>query len=159
MTPETRVIRPIVNGEVRELEVEVRTSLSDALRHGLGLTGTHVSCEHGVCGSCTVIVDGEAIRSCLMLAVQSDGRTVETVESLGTSDELGALQQSFHEDHGLQCGFCTPGILMSLVAAEREGASLEEAQHDMLDGHLCRCTGYQNIRAAIESYWAKAVRS
>ena len=159
MRAETRLIRPIVNGEQREVEVEVRTSLSDALRHDLGLTGTHVGCEHGVCGACTVLVDGTAVRACLMLAVQVDGASVETVESLGEPEALGDLQRSFHEEHGLQCGFCTPGILMSVVAAEREGASLDEALHGMLDGHVCRCTGYQNIRAAIESYWSRGERA
>lgn len=159
MNEETRVIRPTVNGELREIDVPVRASLSDVLRHVLGLTGTHVACEHGVCGSCTVIVDGEAVRSCLMLGVQIDGRTVDTVESLGTPGQLDELQSSFHQKHGLQCGFCTPGILMSTVAARQQGETLEEATSEILGGHLCRCTGYQNIRSAIEDYWSKDVRA
>ncbi len=157
MKGETRVIRAEVNGQTREFEVEVRQSLADALRQELRLTGTHLACEHGVCGACTVIVDDQAVRSCLMLAVQINGGRVETVESLGSSEALGQLQESFHEQHGLQCGFCTPGILMSAEAARRENESLDEVIDDVLGGHLCRCTGYQNIRSAIEDYWSKGV--
>lgn len=154
MKAETRMINAVVNGQHRSGEVEVRTPLTDFLRASLGLVGTHVGCEHGVCGACTVLVDGQAVRSCLMLAVQVDGREVETVESLAEDEELSALQQAMHEQHGLQCGFCTAGILMSLTAAERDGASVEDATCDVLGGHVCRCTGYQNIRAAIRQHWA-----
>ena len=159
MMAELRRITVNVNGVPRIVDVEVRTLLSDALRHNLDLTGTHVGCEHGVCGACTVIVDGAPVRACLSLAVQVDGCTVETVESLGSPEQLGELQQAFHEEHGLQCGFCTPGILMSLTAAKRDGADASDAVDEMLCGHVCRCTGYQNIRAAIESYWSRGVRS
>jgi len=151
---EAREVSFTLNGAPAHMDVEVRTLLTDAIRHGLGRTGTHVACEHGVCGACTVLVDGEAVRACLMLAVQVEGRTVETVESLGSIEDLDALQEAFREKHGLQCGFCTPGILMSVRCAEREGLTLDETLEEVLGGHLCRCTGYQNIRAAIESYWA-----
>lgn len=157
MNAEERTIRVVVNGDERHVTVEVRALLSDVLRHQLRLTGTHVGCEHGVCGACTVIVDGAAVRACLMLAVQADGRTIETVESLGSAEALNALQVAFQEEHGLQCGFCTPGILMSVTAAARQGESLDNTLHESLGGHVCRCTGYQNIRTAIENYWAKEV--
>ncbi len=153
MKAETRTVTFTLNGEPAAMDVEVRALLSDAIRHGVGKTGTHVACEHGVCGACTILVDGEAVRSCLMLAVQIEGRTVETVESLGSPEELDDLQEAFRDKHGLQCGFCTPGILMSVRAAEREGLGLEDTLHEVLGGHLCRCTGYQNIRAAIEAHW------
>jgi aerobic-type carbon monoxide dehydrogenase small subunit (CoxS/CutS family) len=158
MKSDVRTIALTVNGEQVSIDVEVRALLSDVLRHDLGLTGTHVGCEHGVCGACTILVDGESTRSCLMLAVQVDGSTIETVESLGSISSLSALQESFRENHGLQCGFCTSGILMSLCAAERQGDDLEETLGEVLGGHICRCTGYQNIRAAIESHWAKSVK-
>jgi aerobic-type carbon monoxide dehydrogenase small subunit (CoxS/CutS family) len=151
---ETRTVTFTLNGEPAAMDVEVRALLSDAIRHGVGKTGTHVACEHGVCGACTILVDGEAVRSCLMLAVQVEGRAVETVESLGSPEELDDLQEAFRDKHGLQCGFCTPGILMSVRAAERDGLGLEDTLHEVLGGHLCRCTGYQNIRAAIEAHWA-----
>ena len=159
MKAETRAITFTLNGAPTSIEVEVRTLLSDALRHDIKATGTHVSCEHGVCGACTVIVDGAAVRSCLMLAAQVDGCEVETVEALGTTEQLNALQESFRDNHGLQCGFCTPGILMSVTAAEREGLSLDDTLHHVLGGHVCRCTGYQNIRASIEAYWTGRVGS
>jgi len=158
MKSEVRTIALTVNGEQVSIDVEVRALLSDVIRHDLALTGTHVSCEHGVCGSCTILIDGESTRSCLTLAVQADGRTIETVESLGSVSSLSALQEAFRDNHGLQCGFCTPGILMSLCAAERHGEDLEETLGEVLGGHICRCTGYQNIRAAIESHWAKSVK-
>jgi aerobic-type carbon monoxide dehydrogenase small subunit (CoxS/CutS family) len=142
-----------VNGDARTQRAEPRTLLSDFLRHGFGLTGTHVGCEHGVCGSCTVLLDGEPVRSCLMLAVQVDGRTVETVEGLADGDGLSGLQRAMMVEHGLQCGFCTPGILMSLTAAERDGLSAAKTVSCALQGHLCRCTGYAGIRAAIERHW------
>ncbi|MBX6342442.1 MAG: (2Fe-2S)-binding protein [Thermomicrobiaceae bacterium] len=146
----TRTIRVTVNGVPYERAVEPRRLLVDFLRHDLGLTGTHVGCEHGVCGACTVLVDGEPVRSCLMLAVQADGASVETVEGLAPSvDQLHPIQQAFWEHHGLQCGFCTPGFLMTLTALLREVPDPTEAQlRDALAGNLCRCTGYQNIIAA-----------
>lgn len=154
MKAEVRSVAFTLNGEPAQMDVEVRTLLTDAIRHGVGKTGTHVACEHGVCGACTVLVDGEAVRACLMLAVQVEGRSVETVESLGTPEDLDALQEAFREQHGLQCGFCTPGILMSVRCAERQGLTLDETLEEVLGGHLCRCTGYQNIRAAIEAHWS-----
>jgi aerobic carbon-monoxide dehydrogenase small subunit len=139
-----------VNGVRYEREVEPRLLLSDFLRQDLGLTGTHVGCEHGVCGACTVLVDGEPVRSCLMLAVQADGHDVATVESLSAGDELHPLQEAFHQAHGLQCGFCTPGILMTFVAFLRDTPDpSEDMIRDALGGHLCRCTGYQNIVDAV----------
>ncbi len=140
-----------VNGVEHRADVPVRLLLSDFLRHSLHLTGTHVGCEHGVCGACSVLVDGQSVRSCLMLAVQADGAEVRTVESLTEADgTLGPIQQAFRDQHGLQCGFCTPGILMSFcgLAETSPHASREEVE-DVLTGHLCRCTGYRNIvRAA-----------
>lgn len=153
MSDQTRPVTMTVNGAEHTDDVAVRTLLSDHLRHGLGLTGTHVGCEQGVCGACTVLVDGEPVRSCLMLAVQADGRTVETVESLSDSGKLSAFQCAMRDQHGLQCGFCTPGILMSMAAAERVGRTVEEAESDVLGGHVCRCTGYVGIRAAIHQCW------
>ena len=140
-----------VNGQRVERSVEARLLLSDFLRHELGLTGTHVGCEHGVCGACTVIVDGEAARSCLMFAVQCDGADVKTVESLGTEQALHPLQEAFRDAHALQCGFCTPGILMSLVPFLREHPSPNEEEiREALSGNLCRCTGYANIVEAVK---------
>ncbi len=144
-----------VNGELQSRIVEARTLLSDFLRHELGLTGTHVGCEQGACGSCTVLVDGEPVRSCLMFAVQADGRQVETVEGLADGAELNGLQEAMRSKHGLQCGFCTPGILMTLTAADRAGLSADEAAGPQLNGHECRCTGYVGIRAAIRQYWSQ----
>jgi carbon-monoxide dehydrogenase small subunit len=145
-------LRPVsvtVNGKRYERTVESRLSLADFLRHELGLTGTHVGCEHGVCGACTVLVEGRTARACLMLAVQSDGQEVRTVEGLAQDGELNALQQAFWDKHGLQCGFCTPGVLMTLTELLRENSSPTEAEvRDALSGHLCRCTGYHNIVAA-----------
>jgi len=139
-----------VNGKVVVEEVEPRLLLTDFLRHRLGLTGTHVGCEHGVCGACTVRLDGVSVRACCLLAVQVDGSTVETVESLSGDAVLSPLQEAFKRHHALQCGFCTPGIL---IAADdllsRDPPSREEIV-DMLSGHLCRCTGYAPIVAAIE---------
>ena len=141
-----------VNGVRHRRAVEARLLLSDFLRHELGLTGTHVGCEHGVCGACTVLLDGEAVRSCLMFAVQADGHTVETVESLadGSGDRLHPLQAAFREAHGLQCGFCTPGVLMTLVPFLRDHPHPDEREiREALSGNLCRCTGYQNMVAAV----------
>lgn len=140
-----------VNGMRYQRDVEPRMLLSDFIRHELSLTGTHVGCEHGVCGSCTVLVDGVATRSCLYLAVQADGLSVETVESLGKVGALHPLQQAFWEKHGLQCGFCTPGMLMSLIELLRANPEPDrEAVMDAIGGNLCRCTGYQNILAAVD---------
>jgi carbon-monoxide dehydrogenase small subunit len=132
-----------VNGAQHEAEVPARMTLADCLRHELEFTGTHVACEHGVCGACTVIVDGEAVRSCLMLAVQADGKSITTVEGLSNGDELSPLQKSFKEHHALQCGFCTPGMLTTLHALlTQEPNADEERIRDVLSGNLCRCTGY-----------------
>ena len=145
-----RAITLTVNGASVTREVETRIHLADFLRRELRLTGTHLGCEHGVCGACTVLVDGEAVRSCLMLAVQADGREVVTTEGLAAPDgTLSALQQAFREKHGLQCGFCTPGMLTTLTAFLRENPDpTEDAVRDALSGNLCRCTGYANIVAA-----------
>ncbi len=141
----------MVNGARVERAVESRLLLSDFLRHELNLTGTHVGCEHGVCGACTVLVDGEAVRSCLLFAVQADGHAVETVESLGGDGALHPLQAAFRQAHALQCGFCTPGILMSLMPFLREHPEPTESEiREALSGTLCRCTGYQNIVAAVQ---------
>jgi aerobic-type carbon monoxide dehydrogenase small subunit (CoxS/CutS family) len=139
-----------VNGRRHREEVEPRLLLSDFLRHTLGLTGTHVGCEHGVCGACTIRLDGAAVRSCLLLAVQAEGSEIETVEGLAANGELHPLQDAFREHHALQCGFCTGGILMSAVdLLERDGTPTREEIVDMLSGHLCRCTGYEPIVDAI----------
>jgi carbon-monoxide dehydrogenase small subunit len=139
-----------LNGAPVEADVPARTTLADCLRHDLQHTGTHVACEHGVCGACTVIVDGAAVRSCLMLAVQSDGCEVTTVEGLASSEGLSALQASFHQHHALQCGFCTPGFLTTAHAllTEEPDASRERIR-EVLSGNLCRCTGYVNIVEAV----------
>jgi len=138
-----------VNGERHEAEVEPRLALADFLRNELRLTGTHLGCEHGVCGSCTVIVDGAPARSCLLLCAQLDGSEVETVESLA-SDELNDLQRAFREEHALQCGFCTPGLLMTATSLLRENPAPTEAEARVaVAGNLCRCTGYGGIVAAI----------
>jgi aerobic-type carbon monoxide dehydrogenase small subunit (CoxS/CutS family) len=139
-----------VNGTIYEREIEPRMLLSDFIRHEAALTGTHVGCEHGVCGACTVQLDGEPVRSCLMLAVTAEGHAVRTVEDLAGADgALHPLQEAFHEAHGLQCGFCTPGFLMSIEPLLGAGPLDERELRDALSGNLCRCTGYQNIvRAA-----------
>jgi len=148
--PRLSTIRLNVNGEAFERDVDPRLLLSDFLRHELHLTGTHVGCEHGVCGACTVLIDGESARSCLMFAVQADGTEVTTVEGLAR-DDLHPIQQAFHEAHGLQCGFCTPGILTSLVPFLRDHPDPDEEEiREALSGNLCRCTGYQNIVAAVK---------
>lgn len=139
-----------VNGVRHEIEVESRVTLADCLRHHLGLTGTHVGCEHGVCGACTVLIDGRSARSCLMLAVQAEGTEISTIEGLAEPDgQLQSLQQAFHDNHGLQCGFCTPGILMTLTEFLKSNPDPSEAEvREALSGNLCRCTGYQGIVAA-----------
>jgi 2-furoyl-CoA dehydrogenase 2Fe-2S iron sulfur subunit len=141
-----------LNGRKVSAETESRTLLSDFLRQGLGATGTHVGCEHGVCGCCTVMLDGTAVRSCLTLAVQAEGREVRTVESLAGSDgKLNALQQAFQNNHALQCGFCTPGILMSFTDYLSRHPKPSEAElREVLSGHICRCTGYAGIMAALK---------
>ena len=140
-----------INGKTYERDIEPRLLLSDFIRHEAGLTGTHVGCEHGVCGACTVQMDGQPVRSCLTLAVQAEGHTLTTVESLAEEDgTLHPLQQAFHETHGLQCGFCTPGFLMSLEPLLGEARDFDDREiREALAGNLCRCTGYQNIVAAV----------
>jgi 2-furoyl-CoA dehydrogenase 2Fe-2S iron sulfur subunit len=140
-----------VNGRRYDEHVEPRLLLSDFLRHTLGLTGTHVGCEHGVCGACTVRLDGTAVRSCLLLAVQADGASIETVEGLAANGDLHPLQVAFRRHHALQCGFCTSGILMAAVdfLESRDAAPARAEIVDMLSGHLCRCTGYEPIVDAI----------
>ena len=135
-----------VNGETVSGVVEPRHTLAEFLREDLALTGTHLACEHGVCGSCTVLVDGATARSCLMLAVQADGRSVQTVEGVGTIEHLHPVQQGFYEQHGFQCGFCTPGFVMTTMALLAANNAPSEAEvRDALSGNLCRCTGYQSI--------------
>ncbi len=143
---DTRTISAIVNGKSHTATIETRLTLVDFLRHELKLTGTHVGCEHGVCGACTVLVGGISARACLMLAVQCDGLEVATVESLAADGKLNTLQQAFQDNHGLQCGFCTPGMLMTLTEFLRDHPEPNEAQvREALSGNLCRCTGYQGI--------------
>jgi carbon-monoxide dehydrogenase small subunit len=153
MTPATeRAIRLRVNGREVVGSVDVRRTLADFLREDLSLTGTHLGCEHGVCGACTVLFDGAPIRSCLVFAVQADGSEITTVEALGEIDALSPLQQAFVEHHGLQCGFCTPGILMSAHALLRDHTDpTDDEIRDVLGGHLCRCTGYQGILDAVRA--------
>jgi carbon-monoxide dehydrogenase small subunit len=144
-------VRVTVNGKPYERQAEARLLLSDFVRHELGLAGTHVGCEHGVCGACTLLFDGQPVRSCLMLAVQANGHALTTVEGLGTPDKLHPLQQAFWERHGLQCGYCTPGILMTLVPFLQENPDPSEREiREALSGNLCRCTGYQNIVEAVK---------
>ncbi|HEY3793012.1 MAG TPA: (2Fe-2S)-binding protein [Bradyrhizobium sp.] len=141
-----------VNGQQHEASVEPRLLLSDFIRDTIGLTGTHVGCEHGVCGACTILVNGDSIRSCLTLAVRADGMEIVTVEGLGTPDQLNALQNQFHDKHGLQCGFCTPGMLMTgMDLLKKYPLASDEEIREGLSGNLCRCTGYQNIVAAIRA--------
>ena len=145
-----------VNGTLYEREVEPRLLLSDFLRHDLGLTGTHVGCEHGICGACTILFDGEPARSCLMFAVTAHGHEVTTVEALGNLDHLSPLQESFREAHGLQCGFCTPGFLTTLTAFLNENPDpSDEEIREAISGNLCRCTGYQHILEAVKLAVAK----
>jgi aerobic carbon-monoxide dehydrogenase small subunit len=147
-----------VNGVARELEVEARRLLSDALRHDLGLTGTHVGCEHGVCGCCTVLVDGAPTRSCLMFAVQAAGHDIQTIEGLAEPDgTLSPLQQAFKEHHGLQCGFCTPGFLMLASTFYERAPEMSDAEiREALGGQLCRCTGYVGIVEAVRAAGERA---
>ena len=153
----TRKITVTVNGESRQAAVEPRLLLADFLRQTVGLTGTHVGCEHGVCGACTVFVDGDSVRSCLMFAVQADGRSVETVESLGSIGRMNALQQSFHAHHALQCGFCTPGMLMTATdLIKKYPLATDDDIREGLSGNLCRCTGYEHIVKAIRAVVGKS---
>ncbi|MDX6326003.1 MAG: aerobic carbon-monoxide dehydrogenase small subunit [Nocardioidaceae bacterium] len=151
MTEQLHDIRLTVNGVLHEVVVPARRLLSDALRHDLRLTGTHVGCEHGVCGACTVLLDGKPVRSCLMLAVSAEDYEITTVEGLAEADgTLGPVQQAFKECHGLQCGFCTPGFLTTITAGLRDNPSpTRDEAREMIGGNLCRCTGYQNIIAAV----------
>ncbi len=145
-------VRLLVNGEAHDIHVEPRRTLADALRKDCGLTGTHLGCEHGVCGACTVIVDGEPVRACLMFAVQAERCAIRTVEGLAGPDRLHPVQLAFMECHGLQCGFCTPGFLMLAAAVlEREPDIGDDALRDVLSANLCRCTGYQNILKAVRA--------
>ena len=147
-----------VNGQKYTASIEPRLLLSDFIRDTIGLTGTHVGCEHGVCGACTIFVNGDSVRSCLMLAVRADGADIVTVEGLGTPDELNTIQNQFREKHGLQCGFCTPGMLMTAMDLLKKYPLSSDAEiREGLSGNLCRCTGYQNIVAAIRA--AAALRN
>ncbi len=151
MNEPVRTITLHVNGTRHTITVPVRKTLADVLREDLGLSGTHIGCEQGVCGACTVLLDGEPVRSCLLFAVQAEGHEVTTVEALGTPDRLHPLQQAFWECHGLQCGFCTPGFLMTLVAFLRENPNpTRDEIREAIAGNLCRCTGYHHILDAVE---------
>ena len=146
----TTNVNAIVNGESVNAQVEARLLLSDFIRENLGLTGTHVGCAHGSCGACTILFDGEPVRSCIMFAVQANGHSIETVESLGTPDNMHPLQTAFHEAHGLQCGYCTPGFLMTLKPWIEENPNPTEREvREVISGNLCRCTGYQHIVDAV----------
>lgn len=146
-----QTIEVTINGRSITHAVEPRLLLSDFLRHELGLTGTHVGCEQGVCGACTILFDGTPVRSCLMFAIQTNGHELQTVESLGTPDKLHPLQEAFHETHGLQCGFCTPGFLLTMAPfLEQNPNPSEEEIRLAMSGNLCRCTGYQHIVEAIK---------
>ena len=152
----TSVVHCQVNGRAVETAVEVRMTLADFLRQELGLTGTHVGCEHGVCGICNVLVDGRATRSCLMLAVQADGREIRTVEGLAEGDKLHPIQEAFMEEHGLQCGFCTAGFMMAICELlEKNTNPSEEEIKGVLGGQICRCTGYGTILRAVHNAAAK----
>lgn len=147
------VVRFTVNGEVQAVEIEARSTLADTLRDACGFTGTHLGCEHGVCGACTVLVDGVPLRSCLMFGVQADGAAIRTIEGLAAPDgTLNVLQRAFQEHHGLQCGFCTPGFLMLATwMLEREERLTEDGLRHLLSSNLCRCTGYQGILDAVRA--------
>ena len=152
MAPTTCTISLTVNGQPHVAEVEPRRLLVDFIREDLGLPGTHIGCEHGVCGTCTVIVDDEAVRSCLMFAVQAAGKKIRTVEGLADGDKLSVLQQAFIDNHGLQCGYCTPGFLMLITNALEKNPDIDDEEMlDVLASNLCRCTGYQNIIKAVRA--------
>ena len=144
-----------VNGEPVSATVPVRMLLADFLRDRLRLTGTHLGCEHGICGACTILMDGQPVRSCITLAAQADGASLTTVEGITPKQGLGPLQQAFKDHHGLQCGFCTPGILMTVSAADPDDYPDDGAIRELLSGNLCRCTGYQNIVAAVRAAWGR----
>jgi len=149
---EKAAITLTINGRDHPISVEARRTLADAIREDCGQTGTHIGCEHGICGACTVIVDGEPVRSCLMFAAQADGIQIRTVEGLADGEKLHPMQQAFMDHHGLQCGFCTPGFLMLAVGVlEREPDISDEDLVDVLSSNLCRCTGYQNIIKAVRA--------
>lgn len=151
VSTESRTIIMTVNGQRRKGRAEPRLLLSDFIRHELGLTGTNIGCEHGACGACTIRVNGEIVRSCIMLAVQAEGAEVETVESLAVDGELGPLQEAFHEEHGLQCGFCTPGMLLTTKALLEHQPDPSDAEiREYLSGNICRCTGYQGIINSVQ---------
>ncbi len=159
--PDMRQINVTINGESISRTVETRMHLGDFLRHELDLTGTHIGCEHGVCGACTVIIDGRAVRSCLMLAVQSDGADIRTIEGFAPDEKtLHPVQEAFWNNHGLQCGFCTPGMLATLIALLEDDPHRDEEEiRDAISGHICRCTGYQSIvAAALEAAAVMAAR-
>jgi aerobic-type carbon monoxide dehydrogenase small subunit (CoxS/CutS family) len=160
MASDRHDIEVSVNGTTYRRDTDSRTLLSDFLRHELRLAGTHVGCEHGVCGACTILLDGVAVRSCLMLAVQANGHELSTIEGLaGKANALNPIQQAMHEHHGLQCGYCTPGILMTMTAFLKENPSpSEEEVREALSGNICRCTGYQNIVDAMMAA-AEALRT
>ena len=155
----THTIFLTVNGREHELTVEARRTLADMLRHDLGYTGTHLGCEHGICGACTVLMDGQPVRACLVFGVQADGADVRTVEGLADGEQLSDLQQAFSDHHALQCGFCTPGFLMlaeaylaeTLLADDGADALTEEQARELVASNLCRCTGYQNIVKAVRA--------
>jgi carbon-monoxide dehydrogenase small subunit len=149
---EKSTITLTINGRTHTIAVEPRRTLADAIREDCGQTGTHIGCEHGVCGACTVLLDGAPVRSCLMFAVQAEGKRIRTVEGLADGDKLHVMQQAFMDHHGLQCGFCTPGFLMLAVGVlEREPDISDEDLLDVLASNLCRCTGYQNIVKAVRA--------
>jgi carbon-monoxide dehydrogenase small subunit len=159
MVPDMQAVSLVVNGASYNLVVESRQTLADVLREDLGLTGTHLGCEHGVCGACTVSLDGSAVRACLMLAVQADGCQVETVEGLATGDELHPIQRAMWESHGFQCAFCAPGFLMAVRCLLDANPSPTRQQiREELSGNLCRCTGYASILAGVEKAVADLAR-
>jgi carbon-monoxide dehydrogenase small subunit len=149
---EERIVRVVVNGEERRGVAEPRLLLVDFIRHELGLTGTHVGCEHGVCGACTIRLDGTLVRSCLLFAVQVDGAALETVEGMARGDELHPIQQAFREQHGLQCGFCTPGLLLTVQTLLEQNPDPSELEiREYLSGNVCRCTGYVGVVEAVKA--------
>jgi aerobic-type carbon monoxide dehydrogenase small subunit (CoxS/CutS family) len=156
----TRIVQMTVNGRQREALAEPRRTLADFLREDLGLTGTHVGCEHGVCGACTVLVDGRAVRSCLLLAAQADGAEVTTIEGLARDGAFHPLQEALRRNHSFQCGFCTPGFVMTALELMQEGRSFtdDELRHE-LGGNLCRCTGYQSIIDGVSDALRQSVKS
>jgi carbon-monoxide dehydrogenase small subunit len=150
-------IAAVVNGRPVQRTVPVRQLLSDFLRDDLRLTGTHVGCEHGVCGACTVEVDGTPVRACIMLAVQADGKRITTVEALARDGQLTEMQEAFHRHHALQCGFCTPGFLVTLASADPAEWPDDQAVRELISGNLCRCTGYQQIVDAVLDAWGRSI--